>query len=293
MVKISIVGAGRLGSTIAFSIAKERLATEMVLVDIIENLVMGEELDIGQTCIMPTVGTMDYSAIEGSEIVVVVAGIARKPDMTREQLLGTNIKIMKSVIAEVKKHAPEAKLLIVSNPVDPLTYVALRESGSKREMVFGMGGAVDSLRFRYFLGKEFEVPVEQVEGMVIGQHGEVMIPLTRSVKIRSKPIDQGKLKNAIAKTRDAGRAVIELKGATFYAPAHGTSLVVKAMVEDRKELIPSSVLLEEHKVCMGMPAIIGRNGVEKVLEPELTEEERAEFQAAVKAIRSSLEPFGY
>jgi malate/lactate dehydrogenase len=154
MSKISVIGAGRLGSTIAFAIIKERICDELVMIDIIEDLVHGEELDMGQTTICPVTGSTDYKNVAGSDLVVIVAGIARKPDMTREQLLGTNVKIMKSVIENIVKHAPDTKLLIVSNPMDAMAYVALKESGFGEKRVFGMGGIVDTNRFRYFLGLE-------------------------------------------------------------------------------------------------------------------------------------------
>ena len=262
MAKISVIGAGRLGSTIAFSIIKERIAEELVLIDIIENLVLGEGLDLGQTAICPITGSTDYSEVTGSELIVIVAGIARKPGMTREQLLGTNVKIMKSVIEQVVHYAPNSKLLIVSNPMDSMAYVALKESGFDKSRVFGMGGVVDSNRFRYFLSREFSVHVDKIQATVVGQHGEIMVPLASSVKIHGAEPDAEKIKRAIERTKDAGREVIALKGATFYAPAHAASVMARIVVNDEKALIPSSVLYEEEDVCIGMPVILGKNGVE-------------------------------
>jgi len=294
MTKISVIGAGRLGSTIAFAIAKERIADEMVIIDIIENLVKGEGLDLGQTTILPVVGSTDYSSIAGSELIVIVAGIARKPDMTREQLLGTNVKIMRSVIEQVQEHAPEALLLIVANPMDAMTYVAFKESGFPVHRVFGMGGLVDSNRFRYFLANEFGVHVDDVSATVIGQHGIIMIPLASSVKIEGMEyLDQEKVDRAIERTKDAGREVIALKGATFYAPAHAVSMMAKMIMKDEKQLVPSSIYIPEEDVCLGMPIILGKNGVEEVKHLEMTEGEKVLFKKAAAAMRENLEKVGY
>ncbi|MBI5001304.1 MAG: malate dehydrogenase [Euryarchaeota archaeon] len=294
MSKISVIGAGRLGSTIAFSVAKEQISDELVLLDIIENLVIGEGLDIGQTCLCHVTASMDYSNISGSDLIIIVAGIARKPDMTREQLLGTNVKIMKSVIEQVHKYAPNSKLLVISNPMDSMTYVALKESGFEKKKVFGMGGVVDSNRFRYFLAREFGAHVENVEATVIGQHGEIMIPLVNSIKIRGvERLDKDKIDRAIARTKDAGREVIALKGATLYAPAHATSTMARIVMNDEKKVVPSSVYLEEEDVCIGLPVLLGKNGVEEIIMPKMTEEERKVFQKAATTLREHLSGVGY
>ena len=294
MGKISVIGAGRLGSTIAFSVAKERIADELVLIDIIESLVKGEGLDLGQTCLCPVIGSTDYADISGSDLIIVVAGIARKPDMTREQLLGTNVKIMKSVIEQVKHYAPDSNLLIVSNPMDSMAYVALKESGFDEKHVFGMGGVVDSNRFRYFLSLEFDVHINDIQATVVGQHGEIMVPLASSVKIEG--IDNPepeRITRAIERTKDAGREVIALKGATFYAPAHAAAVQARIFMNDEKALIPSSVYHAEEDVCIGMPIILGRNGVEEVLEMDMTEEEMAIFKKAATTLREHLAGVGY
>jgi len=294
MSKISVIGAGRLGSTIAFAIIKERICDELVMIDIIEDLVHGEELDMGQTTICPVTGSTDYKNVAGSDLVVIVAGIARKPDMTREQLLGTNVKIMKSVIENIVKHAPDTKLLIVSNPMDAMAYVALKESGFGEKRVFGMGGIVDTNRFRYFLGLEFGVHVDKVDAMVIGQHGEIMVPLASSVKIEGMDnLDPAKIARAIERTKDAGREVIALKGATFYAPAHAVSVQARIFMNDEKKLIPSSIFIEEENVCLGMPVVLGRNGIEEVRELEMTESEKELFKKAALALRENLAAVGY
>lgn len=294
MSKISVIGAGRLGSTIAFAIAKERICDELVMIDIIEDLVKGEGLDMGQTAICPIIGSTDYGNIASSDLIVIVAGIARKPDMTREQLLGTNVKIMKSVIENVRNFAPDTLLLIVSNPMDAMAYVALKESGFDKSRVFGMGGVVDSNRFRYFLGLEFGVHVNKVEAVVIGQHGEVMVPLASSVKIEGMTaLDPEKIARAIERTKDAGREVIALKGATFYAPAHAASIMAKIVMNDEKKLVPSSIYIEDEDVCLGMPIILGRKGVEEVRSLEMTEEEKAQFKKGAQALRENLSKVGY
>jgi len=294
MSKIAVIGAGHLGSTIAFSIMKEKIVDEMVMIDIIEDLVKGEGLDLGQTTICPVIGSMDYSAIKGSDLIVAVAGIARKPGMTREQLLGTNAKIMKSVMGEVKKYAPDAKILVVANPMDSMAYIGYKESGFDWRKVFGMGGVVDSNRFRYFLGQEFGVPVEKIEAIVIGQHGETMVPLASSVKIAGvdKP-DKEKVDRAIARTKDAGREVIALKGATSYAPAHATAQMARMVLKDEKKLVPCSTFLKGEEVFVGQPIILGANGVEEVRSLDMTEEEKALFKKAVKELRESLAAVGY
>jgi malate dehydrogenase len=293
MTKISVIGAGRLGSTIAFSITKENVAKELVIIDIIEDLVEGEGLDLGQTSLCSVVGSTDYSNIKDSDLIVIVAGIARKPDMNREQLLGTNAKIMRSVMEQILQHAPNSCLLIVSNPMDAMTYIALKESGFDWKRVFGMGGVVDSNRFRYFLSKEFEVSVDKVEAMVIGQHGEIMVPLASSVKIEGVRNDEEKIKRAIERTKDAGREVIALKGATFYAPAHAASTMVRIFAKDEKALIPCSVLIPEKDVCLGVPIILGKRGVEEVVELEMSDEEKTAFKKAAVALRDNLSKVGY
>ena len=294
MSKIAVIGAGRLGSTIAFSIAKERIADELVIIDIIENLVKGEGLDLGQTCLLPVVGSTDYKDIEGAELIVIVAGIARKPDMTREQVLGTNAKIMRSVVQQILVHAPDSKLLVVANPMDAMNYIALKESGFPEHRVFGMGGVVDSNRFRYFLANEFGVHVDTVQATVIGQHGVVMVPLASSVKIQGmESLDPKKVARAVERTKDAGREVIALKGATCYAPAHAVSIMAKAVMNDEKCLIPGSIYIKDEDVCLGMPIILGRNGVEEVKELEMTEGEKALFKKAAQALRENLELVGY
>ncbi len=294
MTKITVIGAGRLGSTIAFSIAKERITDELMIIDIIENLVLGEGLDLGQTCILPVVGSTDYSNIAGSDIIVLVAGVARKPDMTREQLLGINVKIMKSIIQQVLKYAPDSKLLTVVNPMDAMNYIALKESGFPEHRVFGMGGVVDSNRFRYFLGLEFGVHVDKVEATVIGQHGEIMIPLASSVRIEGlDDLDPEKVARAVERTKDAGREIIALKGATFYAPAHAVSIMAKAVMNDEKKLLPASVYIKEEEVSLGMPIVLGKNGVEEVRELEMSEDEKALFKKAALALRKNLESVGY
>jgi len=294
MTKITVVGAGRLGSTIAFSIMKERIADELVVVDIIENLVKGEGLDLGQTCLLSVNGSTDYSNIAGSDLIVLVAGIARKPDMTREQLLGTNAKIMKSVVEQILKHAPDAHLLVVANPMDSMAYIALKESGFPQNKVFGMGGVVDSNRFRYFLSLEFGVNVNDVEAMVVGQHGEIMVPLASSVKIKGiENPDPEKVKRAVERTKDAGREVIALKGATFYAPAHAASIMARIFMKDERKLIPSSVYYEQENVCIGQPIVLGREGVLEVKQLDMTTEEQQIFQKAAKTLRGNLEAVGY
>lgn len=293
MAKISVIGAGRLGSTIAFSIIKERIAEELVVVDIIEDLVKGEGLDLGQTTLCTITGTTDYSKISDSDLIVIVAGIARKPGMTREQLLGTNVKIMKSIIEQVVRYAPKSNLLIISNPMDSMAYVALKESGFDRNRVFGMGGVVDSNRFRYFLAREFNVDVDKVQATVVGQHGEIMVPLASSVKIEGVELDPEKIERAIERTKDAGREIIALKGATFYAPAHAASVMARIVLNDEKALISSSVMYDEEDVFIGMPIILGKNGVEEVKEMIMTEDEKAQFKKAATALRENLASVGY
>lgn len=294
MTKISVIGAGRLGSTIAFSIAKERIADELVIIDIIEDLVKGEGLDLGQTCILPVIGSTDYVHIAGSDLIVIVAGIARKPGMTREQLLGTNAKIMKSVIGQIQIYAPDACILVVANPMDAMCYIALKESGFPRHRVFGMGGVVDSNRFKYFLSLEFGVPLGSVDGMVVGQHGQIMIPLASSVKIAGidNP-ERARIERAIERTKDAGREVIALKGATFYAPAHAVSVMSRMFMKDTKEIVPSSVYLESEEVCIGQLIRLGKDGVQEILEIDMTDDEKVTFLEAARALRENLSSVGY
>ncbi len=303
MSKVTVVGAGAVGATCANVMAAREVASEIVLIDIKEGLSEGKMLDMLQAS--ATMGfntkmigvTNDYAATADSDVVVITSGIPRKPGMTREDLIGTNANIMKSVIENVAKFSPEAIIVVVANPMDTLTYMALKSTSIPKNRIIGMGGALDSSRFRTYLSLAAGVPLADIEGMVIGGHGDTtMIPLIAKASIKGVPasafLSEEELADVSAKTMVGGATLTKLIGTSaWYAPGAASSSVVESILKDQKRIIPCSCMLEgeygQSDICIGVPAVIGRNGIEKIIEIELTDAEKAQFEASADAVRAT------
>jgi malate dehydrogenase len=297
---ISIIGAGKVGSTTAFSILGRRIS-DVVIVDKAENLAQGEALDMMQAA--PAIefdgrikGTSDFREIEGSELVIITAGQPRTPGMSRFDLACTNARIIRSIVDQILLHAPQSKLLIVTNPVDVMTYVACKESGFDRNRVFGMGNILDTLRFRSYLAMELNVSREDIRALVIGEHGDSMVPLVNYASVSGIPIrdllDISQIQKAVDLTRNSGSDVIKLKGSTNYAPAAVITVMADAILRGRNRVMSVSTLLEgeygHSNVAIGVPCVLGKNGVERILELELDSETRKDFEKSVKSIQEAL-----
>ncbi len=297
--KISIVGAGAVGTAAAHWMASRELG-DLVLVDIIEGLPQGRALDLQQAgpiagFDVQITGTNDYAATAGSDVVVITAGIPRKPGMTREQLVDTNAGIVRSVMQEVVPRSPDAVYIVVTNPLDAMTYVAYRTSGLPRERVIGQSGALDTTRFRAFLAAELGVSVQDVQALVIGAHTDKdMVPVASLANVRGIPVSRllagDRLEAVVARTRRAGAEITELmKQSAFTAPGAAICEMVESILRDRRRLVPCSVYLDgeygERDVCVGVPVILGAGGVERIVEIPLSEEEWALFRASCAAVR--------
>lgn len=300
--KISIIGSGQVGATAALYLAEKELG-DIVLVDVVEGFPQGKALDMMQATplrglALNIVGSNDYRDTADSEVVVVTAGLARKPGMTRLDLLRQNAKIIREVIEKVERYNPQTKLLMVTNPLDVMTELALRVSGFERERVLGMGGVLDSSRLRYFLARELKVPVEETSALVIGVHGELMLPLPQYCTVSGKPITEimpkSKLDNLIEHTRRAGAEIVSLlkKGSACFAPAAAVAEMVEAMVKDKKEILPASVSLQGEYglegICLGVPVRLGKGGAEEIVELELTSEEKTTLDKSVAELKEAL-----
>jgi malate dehydrogenase len=298
---ISIIGAGKVGSSAAFRILEFRIS-DVVLIDIAENLAHGEALDMMQAA--PAIefdgkikGTSDFSEMAGSELVIVTAGEARKPGMSRLDLMAKNAKIVKSIVKEVVKYAPDCKLMIVTNPVDVMTYIAYKESGFERNRVFGMGNILDTLRFRSYIALELGVSREDIRALVIGEHGDSMVPLVNYASVSGIPITALLSKEQIEKivnlTRTSGADVIKLKGATTYAPAVVIAIMTDAVLRGRNRVMSVSTYLQGEygfsDVAIGVPCVLGKNGVEKILELKLDFEAAEEFKKSVAIVKEAIE----
>lgn len=298
---ISMIGAGRVGSAAAFNILRFRIS-DVVLVDVAENLAQGEALDMMQAAPAiefdgRVVGTTDFSKIEGSEVVVVTAGVGRKPGMTRIDLMNENAKIVRFATREIVRYAPDCKLMIVTNPVDIMTYLAYRESGFERERVFGMGNILDTMRFRSYIAMELNVSREDVRALVIGEHGDSMVPLVDHASVSGIPIrsllNSEQIERIVHLTKTSGADVIKLKGATIHAPGVVIAIMVDAVLRGRNRVVSVSTYLEgeyeQSDVSIGVPVALGRNGVERILELKLTPEARRHFEYSVSVIRGAVE----
>ena len=305
MSKVTVVGAGNVGATCANVLVCNSVADEVVLIDIKEGLAEGKAMDIMQTANIQGLSTRltgvtnDYSKTAGSDVVVITSGIPRKPGMTREELIGVNAGIVKMVTDNVLKYSPDAIILCVSNPMDTMTYLIHKTSGLPKNRIIGMGGALDSARFKYFLSLALGANATEVEGIVIGGHGDTtMIPLTRYAAYRGIPastlLDGDTLAKVAADTMVGGATLSKLLGTSaWYAPGAAAAQVVAAVLHDQKRLISCSALLDgeygEKDLCIGVPCILGRNGIEKIVEFDLNAEEKELFAKSAAAVHKTNE----
>lgn len=300
--KVTIVGAGNVGASCAEYIAQKRIASKVVLLDIKEGLAEGKALDLYQTA--TTLGfntqmtgvTGDYAQTADSDVVVITSGIPRKPGMTREELIGINAGIVQQVSENLLKHSPKATVVVVSNPMDTMTYLALKATGLPKNKIIGMGGALDSSRFKTYLSFALEKPANDIQGMVIGGHGDTtMIPLTRLASYNGSPVSQFLTPEALAQvaadTMVGGATLTKLLGTSaWYAPGASVAYLVDSILNDQKRMIPCSVYLEgeygQNDICIGVPCIIGKDGVESIVDVQLNAEEQAKFAKSAAAVRT-------
>ncbi len=297
---ITVIGAGKVGSAAAFDILRYKIS-DVVLIDANENQAKGEALDMMQAA--PAIefdgtirGTSDYSQMEGSELVIVTAGLGRKPDMTRFDLMKINAQIMRSIVKEIVKYAPESKLMIVTNPVDVMTYVAAQESGFRRCCLFGMGNILDSMRFRTYIANELNVSREDTRALVIGEHGDSMVPLPEYASVSGIPITNLLTAEQIEKimhlTVSSGADVIKLKGSTIYAPGTVIAITADAILTGRNRVMSVSTCLNGEygysDVSIGVPVVIGKEGVEKIIELELTDQTKERFGKSVAVLKEAI-----
>ncbi len=301
--KITVVGAGNVGATTAQRVAEKELANTVVMVDVVEGIPQGKALDLWQSAPIEgydsrLIGTNGYAETAGSDIVIITAGIARKPGMSRDDLLNTNAGIVKSVSEEIKKTSPNAILIIVSNPLDVMCYVAKEASGFPRERVIGMAGVLDTARYRGFLAEALNVSVRDIQAMVLGGHGDTMVPLISYTNVSGIPITQliaqDKLDAIVTRTRNGGAEIVKhLKtGSAYYAPSSGAVQMAEAIVNDQKRILPCAAWLEGEYgmkgLFLGVPCRLGRKGLEAVVEVELTSDERAALEKSAEAVREPM-----
>lgn len=300
--KITVVGAGAVGATCADNIARRELCSELVLLDIKEGVAEGKAMDMMQTATLlgfdtKIVGsTNDYTKTAGTDVAVITSGIPRKPGMTREELIGINAGIVKTVTKNILEHSPNAIIVVISNPMDTMTYLALKESGLPKNRIIGMGGILDSSRFKYYLSTAMGVPANDLQGFVVGGHGDTtMIPLTRYATYQGVPVanylDAETLKKVAADTMVGGATLTGLLGTSaWYAPGAAGAALVESIVRDEKKLFTCCVSLEgeygQNDICLGVPVVIGRNGWEKIVDYKLNEEEQAAFNKSADAVRN-------
>ena len=302
MDKITVVGAGNVGATAAQRVAEKELARQVVLIDIAEGIPQGKGLDQFQSAPIEgfdsrVIGTNGYEESAGSGIYIVTAGIARKPGMSRDDLLTTNAGIVRQVSENIARVSPDAIIIMVSNPLDVMSYVAMKTSGFPRERVIGMAGVLDTARYRAFLAMELDVSVEDIQAMVLGGHGDTMVPLISYTTVSGIPVtqlmDRAKLDAIVDRTRNGGAEIVKyLKtGSAYYAPSAGAVQMAEAIVKDKKRILPCAAWLQGeyglNDLFLGVPVKLGRNGMEGIIEVELTDEERAALQKSADAV---LEP---
>jgi malate dehydrogenase len=301
--KITVVGAGNVGATAVQRLAERQLARTVVMVDVVEGLPQGKALDLWESAPLERfdtriVGANDYLPAAGSDVVIVTAGIARKPGMSRDDLTRTNADIVKKVATEIRRHCPLAIVVVVSNPLDVMCWVVKEVTGFPRERVIGMAGVLDTARFRAFLAEAIDVSVEDIEAMVLGGHGDTMVPLLSHAAVSGIPVtqllDRGTLEGIIQRTRDGGAEIVGyLKtGSAFYAPSAAVVQMVDAIARDKKRILPCAAWLEgEYGLSgsyVGVPCKLGRKGLEAIVEIELTAEERAALVQSAEHVKGTM-----
>ncbi len=301
--KITVVGAGNVGATTAQRVAEKELARTVVMVDVVEGVPQGKGLDQWQSAPIElfdsrVIGTNGYDETAGSDIVIITAGIARKPGMSRDDLLNTNAGIVREVSQKVKASSPNAIIIVVSNPLDVMCYVAKQVTGFPRERVLGMAGVLDTARYRAFLAEALDVSVRDIQAMVLGGHGDTMVPLISYTTVSGIPVtqlmDRSKLDAIVDRTRNGGAEIVKhLKtGSAYYAPSAGAVQMAEAIVNDQKRILPCAAWLEGEYgmkgLYLGVPCKLGRRGLEKVLEVTLTADERAALEKSADAVREPM-----
>ena len=304
--KITVVGAGNVGATCANVCAHKELANEIVLLDIKEGVAEGKALDIWETAPINlydsrTIGsTNDYSKTAGSEVVVITSGLPRKPGMSRDDLISTNAKIVKSVTEQIVKYSPDAVIVIVSNPLDVMTYAAYLSAKLPSNKVFGMAGILDTARYRAFLAEELNVSPKDIQAVLMGGHGDTMVPLPRYTTVGGIPvtelIDADKLEAIVERTKKGGGELVNLMGTSaWYAPGAAAAQMVEAIVRDQKRVFPVCAWLTGeygvNDLYLGVPVVLGKNGIERIIELDLNEEERASLKASEAAVREVKEAY--
>ena len=298
---ITIIGSGKVGGEVALFSALKRLDDQILLLDVIDGLPQGEAMDLNhmlseQGIDVEVTGSNNFADMKDSKIVVVVAGSGRKPGMTRMDLLKINANVVKSVVENIKKYANESMIIPVTNPLDPMAYVTYKVSGFDKSRIFGMGGMLDLSRFKQFIHEATGYSRDSIRALVIGEHGENMLPLTRFSSVSGIPLSsflpKEKLDELVQNTKKVAAEVIELKGATVHAPGNAISAIVESVIKDRKQVIPVATYLDgeygHSDVTIGVPAIIGKNGVEKIIELELDDEEKKAFDSGVKSVKDAI-----
>jgi malate dehydrogenase len=306
--KIALIGAGQIGGTLALLAGLKELG-DITLFDVVDGVPQGKALDIAEAAPVEGFdavlkGGSDYSAIAGADVVIVTAGVPRKPGMSRDDLIGTNTKVMQAVGAGIKQHAPDAFVICITNPLDAMVGVLREACGLKPEKVVGMAGVLDSARFRYFLAEEFKVSVEDVTAFVLGGHGDSMVPLARYSTVAGIPLPdlvkmgwttQEKLDQIIQRTRDGGAEIVGLlkTGSAFYAPASSAIAMAESYLRDKRRVLPCAAYLTGQYgvtgLYIGVPVVIGANGVERIVEVQFTAEEKAAFDTSVAAVKGLVE----
>ncbi len=303
--KISLIGAGQIGGTLAHLIGLKELANEVVLFDVASGIAKGKALDIAQSSSVDGFnvkfsGTDNYQDIKNSDVIIITAGVPRKPGMSRDDLLGINLKIIKQVAEGIKKNAPNAFVICITNPLDVMVMAFQKYSGLPANKVVGMAGVLDSSRFKLFLSLELKVPVKEIEAMVMGGHGDTMVPLPRFTKVSGKPLldlvkdgrlSLERLEKINQRTRDGGAEIVKFleKGSAFYAPAASGVQMAEAYLKDEKKLLPCAVYLGGEygvkDIFAGVPVVIGKDGVEKIEEISLDEKEKSQFMHSIDAVK--------
>jgi malate dehydrogenase len=303
--KIALIGSGNIGGTLAHLVTMKDLG-DVVMVDIAEGVPQGKSLDIAQSTSVShgatnITGSNDYGQIKDADVIIVTAGIPRKPGMSRDDLVNINVGVMKSVGAAIKTHAPNAFVIVVTNPLDAMVWVMQKVTGFAPHKVVGMAGVLDSSRFSYFLSQELNISIENITSFVLGGHGDTMVPLTRYSTVAGIPLpdvvkmgwlSQGKLDEIVQRTRDGGAEIVGLlkTGSAFYAPATSAIEMAESYLKDKKKILPCAAYLSGQfgvkDLYVGVPVVIGASGVEKIVEIELTNEEQAAFNKSVEAVKN-------
>ncbi|PTE77204.1 malate dehydrogenase [Staphylococcus equorum] len=298
--KVSIIGAGNTGATLAFIVAQQELA-DVVLIDRPESegLVKGKALDILESSPIygfdvNVTGTIDYADSANSDVVVITAGVARKPGMSRDDLVQVNEAVMHDVTKEIVKYSPNCKIIVLTNPVDAMTYSVLQASGFPKERVIGQSGVLDTARYQTFIAEALNVSVKDIRGLMLGGHGDTMLPLITSTNVNGVPLNKllnnTQITQIVERTRKGGAEIVELlgSGSAYYAPASAVYSMVEAILKDQKRLLPSIALLEGEysfsDICLGVPTILGSKGIERIVELQLSEDEQAQLQVSANAV---------